>query len=387
MAEVNKARVKDVHYYKDQIAKSEDRKANAEGQLSVTHSRATTVKRDLLADITRETETLEHLKRELKEAEKAIAAANTSSSSSTSFSTSFSTSSSSASSSSSSVTASSSASSSDAMEEEVEDNRAADDEAADDEEVLADGTRRKQPLATQVFVDMQGTTAHVTGVHSAGRSPSPLPGGTMGAHTTAWAVHIDAIRAAIVNKPLPEVLAVLPHLRADAVAMCTRLERSFCPTATHREGLKIADDLMKHYLDSIGKVSDEAKPLFLQGFLNQLLTYVNYIPGATMEAADTGGKGEGTSRRTLLDFERTGDSRGTDVVTIQEAILKLLDLKVVEDEAARLALVANHLAVISRAYPNSYRYARLTDVRKALAAWHSIDEKAENKKKRKREEE
>ncbi|MFI1510578.1 DUF4157 domain-containing protein [Streptomyces sp. NPDC020597] len=372
MAAVNKARMADVPYYEDQIAKSKSRKARAESELGVLSARNKNGRRTQEAVITEESETLERLENELRAAKKAIAAASISSSSSSN----------------SPSAASSSASSSDAMEEEAEDDEAADEEAADDEEVLADGTRRKQPLASQIVVNMQGTTAYVTGMHSAGRSPSPLPGGTMGAHTTAWAVHLDAIRTAIVNKPLSDVLAALPNLRADALAMYTRLHRSFRHTAEHTAGLKNADELMRHYLASIREVSDEAKPLFVQGFLNQLLTFVNYIPGATLEAADTGGKGEGTSRRTLLAFERTGTPADRYVVTnLREAILKLLDLKDVKDEAAQLALVDNHLATISRAYPRSYSTAGLTDAEDALTAWHVMAEKAEDKKRRKKEQE
>jgi hypothetical protein len=161
-----------------------------------------------------------------------------------------------------------------------------------------DDDERRQVLGVQIVIKAQ----KIDSIEFAGRSPSPFPG-TMGAHSTSWVVHLDALRTALVGKDLTEALSVV---RTKLFPEAQELEQSrrkwFDIRGEHEVALTAAKDTVEATLRHA-----TLPGLEFQALLRQLLTYENYIPGSTLESADTGGKTEGTHRGVLLRCERGED--------------------------------------------------------------------------------
>lgn len=203
----------------------------------------------------------------------------------------------------------------------------------------------KARQTVQIVLDDEGNVAEVL---AAGRPPSPFPGGTMGAHTTAWTVHLDRVRSLLVGKSVAAALtAVAGPLRAERLASAAAMSATFG---------------FKHELPALTAVSPGPPSLTrLQDEVVSHLEQVNLIPGATLPSADTGGKSEGRHRRVLLNFK---GYRKTDVAA---AIEGLIDVAAVVDDSATAeltvgknavqVLVAQHLATIEAAYPGARRAA------------------------------
>jgi hypothetical protein len=210
-------------------------------------------------------------------------------------------------------------------------------------EVAAPAAKARQTV--QVVLDDE---ANVAEVRAAGRPPSPYPGGTMGAHTTAWTVHLDRVRSLLVGKSVAAALtAVTGALRAERLASAEAMGEVF---------------EFKHKLPALTPVSPGPPGLTrLQDEIVSHLEQVNLIPGATLPSADTGGKSEGRHRRVLLNF---GDYGKKDVAA---AIEGLIDVAAVIDKTATAelivgddavqVLVEQHLASIEAAYPGARRAA------------------------------
>jgi len=233
---------------------------------------------------------------------------------------------------------------------ESEEDKSEEDKSEEDED--EDEETKKLPLATQIVMNGEGK---ITEMLSAGRSASPFSG-TMGAHTTAWIVHLDRVRRAILGKDTDEAWTTVgTELFEEAKTMRENLKDAF-PGSSFHVGLM---DEAKRNFEEVGKkyesLDTQTKALFLQDYVNHLLTYINYIPGATLESADTGGKGEGRKRRTLLDYETGEADPGEEKVS--QAISGLLDTKVVGSAEKKRALVKNHREIIEKTYPRSHELA------------------------------
>ncbi|ALO13351.1 hypothetical protein AQF52_7765 [Streptomyces venezuelae] len=221
-----------------------------------------------------------------------------------------------------------------------------------------DEGRERQYVTSQIEME----NGRIVEFRSEGRPPSPLSG-TMGAHTTAWIAHIDSIRTRIVGMTLDEAVRLIGEvLRTEAAEMELTLTRHFSESGN--EGVRRTDLLEAaklKYQNSLELMSAKgdaraALPLFLQETINALLEYINNIPGATLEAADTGGKSEGITRRKLREYEA-----GIDVdERLDGLIMKLLDVPKDLGPDQLEALAENHLAVIQHAYPLSYYDSGIT---------------------------
>jgi hypothetical protein len=214
---------------------------------------------------------------------------------------------------------------------------------------------RKQPLATQLKLASDGTIAEVI---SAGRSPSPFSG-TMGAHTTSWVVHLDRIRRAVTGKTVADAVVALGPVLAEADAMLAKLTDVFPIRRDHQRSLDTARSSAVDALDRGPRATPQTRPALLQQAINELLTYINYIPGATLEAADTGGKVEGMHRGTLRAAESGAPIPPRE---LREAILNLLDIKAATQPEQRAALVDNHLDLIQATYPRALARAIRSEV-------------------------
>lgn len=223
-------------------------------------------------------------------------------------------------------------------------------EAAKAEENAAREESRKKSLASQIELDDGGI---IIGFESAGRSPSPFPG-TMGAHTTAWIVHLDVIRRAILGKTVEVAIDNLRKLAKKAKE--TSRDMTKAGFEVYEQRLTESFGQLIYGLGSAQNALPEVQPILLQQAINSLLTYVNYIPGATIEAAETGGKGEGTIRNRLRRHKRGEPLTGKE---LRGDLLGLLDLREVTNHGQRLALLKNHLELVSDAYPECWEDSRL----------------------------
>ncbi|MCD1259022.1 hypothetical protein B5M42_009245 [Paenibacillus athensensis] len=146
----------------------------------------------------------------------------------------------------------------------------------------------------------------------AGRTPSPFTG-TMGAHSTAWVAHIDAVRRQMIGYHLDEVCSYMTDFSIKQLnSPLLRLTQYI--HSDHREKLKLAGESLQLAVLQIAPFKDEsnitsAQPVVagLQKLLGSLLTFVNYLPMATVAGGDPGGNGEGPAR-TLLNLHETAGS-------------------------------------------------------------------------------
>ncbi|MGW0531882.1 eCIS core domain-containing protein [Streptomyces sp. NPDC003032] len=243
----------------------------------------------------------------------------------------------------------------------------------------------RQPLTSQIEVE----GGRISALHSGGRSPSPFSN-TMGAHTTAWIAHMDSIRRGLIGRTLDEAAYfIVTYAFKEAQGMESTVGQAFRPADDeqgryHLERLATAKADFQALAAVLGVVSraasqgDDAtsmkrQPLLLQKAINALLTYINYIPGATLESADTAGKGEGTARKNLRKHEDGSVplQRGH----LQAYLMKLLDVPGEATEGQLVALVENHLRIVGTAYPRSVGDAHLTRARALVIARRAAQEK------------
>jgi hypothetical protein len=141
-----------------------------------------------------------------------------------------------------------------------------------------------------------------------GRSPSPFSG-TMGAHSTAWAAHIDEVRRALVNRSLPDAAAGLIELVEYRHKHDKLYAKRGTLAASHRNLLEAARAQLDKAMEDLDALreADPQDPVALQaglrGLIDRYLTYVNYLPGATVMGGDTRTHGEGVARGKLTQAE------------------------------------------------------------------------------------
>ena len=228
---------------------------------------------------------------------------------------------------------------------------------------IEEENERQGALAIQVVTDAAGI---VTYLHSAGRPPSPFAS-TMGAHTTAWTVHVDRVRQLVVGRSIDQArTAVRDVLSQERTKTIDRLSPAFRFPKTHKDPPRTAasagfDDLAS-----------------LQNEIVRHLEEVNLIPGATLPAADIDGKYEAGHRRVLLEHLGLQQFAGhPNPHTRQEvlgAVEGLLDVGAAEQAGAKSALdevridpsqrpvdrlVLVHLRAIEATYPGALAAAGL----------------------------
>lgn len=257
-------------------------------------------------------------------------------------------------------------------EDEEEQKSAGQADAAPVEVDEEEETERKQSLAIQIILDAAGRIAEL---RSAGRSRSPHPG-TMGAHTTAWAVYIDVIRRRVEGRTITAAVREIAILAQEAQSMSENLKRAgYEGDSAQKASLagSKADLVADLGLLRAAVPMSARQPLLLQRCVNDLLTMVNFIPGVSLDSADTGGKGEGTIRQRLLRYERgdnpygAGDRRRL----LMNDLLGMLDIRAESGKAKREALVENHVHLIARAYPKATKDSGL----RLVSAAEILDER------------
>ncbi|MDD4652476.1 MAG: DUF4157 domain-containing protein [Methanothrix sp.] len=186
-------------------------------------------------------------------------------------------------------------------------------EAQDREEESVEQEQQKQPIAIQILLkkSTEGTASLVIGnIEIAGRPPSPISG-SMGAHTTAWVLHTDRIKKALVGERLESALNIINKILVpEAFALQEELASANPPVAIGQlEKMIYAKEAVikwsKKEINEYNSASDLA--FSLQQYLDELLIYINYIPGVTREAVNTAGRGEGKHRRVLIEYENLAE--------------------------------------------------------------------------------
>lgn len=189
---------------------------------------------------------------------------------------------------------------------------------------------RSGNIAVQVLLDDSG---NVSDIRITGRPGSQFPG-TQGAHTTAWSVHLDEVRAALRKLSVSQALKLLrsefPRRRAE---MAERLKGFAEPapgstTGPENRGGQGPTAAPKQESTPSQARIDPDGPLALIGLQREIaqhLATVNLIPGTGMDAAGTGGKSEAKHRRVLLGW--LDNHTGVSAKDLRSAILGLLDVK------------------------------------------------------------
>lgn len=237
-------------------------------------------------------------------------------------------------------------------EEEVEAEEAEEEEDA------------KQPIATELELDGFG---RIRGFLSGGRTPSPFQG-SMGAHSTAWVVHLDEIRNSLKGKTPSEAFVVMDGLAQKAFRRKKNLFDDFTlvededekpnPTTIfnrHTDLLKSAKALLQAYRTDGPPAKAVLQIPKLQSYINALLTYINFIPGSTFNSVNVNGRAEGKNRAVLMAYENSQDDAKVNAQQIFRSIGALLDLPEDLPGALKGKLYDLHLHSIQVAYPKSFK--------------------------------
>jgi hypothetical protein len=266
------------------------------------------------------------------------------------------------------------------------------EEAQDREEENLEKESKKSPLATQIklstYNELGGnTTTVIESLKIAGRPFSPISG-SMGAHTSAWILHTDRIAKALLRKNLGQALEVMNTILVpEAFKLEEDLKIANPPKAIGQEVQKkfLKNQLINRQSAEI-KASPTALAFILQQYVNELLSYINFIPGVTRAAVDTTGHGEGKYRKILIQYEseavnqqnkintvfrkanpsspkKTGRTdekpkrprkyraSRTVALNLQLAVKRLLDVKELSEKDI---YKASHQELIRKTYPNTW---------------------------------
>lgn len=173
--------------------------------------------------------------------------------------------------------------------------------------VVAPQTQRVGPLARHYYFIADAVIA--------GRTPSPFTG-TMGAHSTAWVAHIDAVRRCLIGHDIRDGLNALLDLASGEIEhselseLVPHVDSSVATKAVAaQKQLQTAIDISDQTLKDMWHLLDGAQPLGeallgqalqeIRQLIDRYLTLVNYMPGSTVPGGDPAGHGEGTARGKL----------------------------------------------------------------------------------------
>ena len=155
-----------------------------------------------------------------------------------------------------------------------------------------------------------------------GRTESPFSA-TMGAHSTAWVAHLDALRNTLTNQKIEDAVNKL-STKAEKALNDESLKFSGLLTSGHQHKLIQAYKKMEVLMAS----GDRDDPTdYLRNMIESYLNLVNLLPMSTNDVGNTDGKGEGTSRAAVLAIETGANSTVNDVDAIN-ALLGLYDASV-----------------------------------------------------------
>lgn len=248
-----------------------------------------------------------------------------------------------------------------------------------EEKKKLDEEEKRQPIATEIELNEDGTIKNFV---SGGRTLSPF-GTSMGAHSTAWVVHVDEIRTQLIGKSIAEAYATMGNLSTKAKERKEKMITLFkvddlggsgTVTNNHIALLNQAQSTLDKFPHTPpDKVLTQLPTL--QSFINALLGFINLIPGSTFNSVNTDGHGESGNRYILTAvnqgsisdklLKKAGKTINEDIllswdveniiIAIRNALYisqaKLLDLKQVGGGEITTNLQTYHKESITHAYP------------------------------------
>ena len=181
---------------------------------------------------------------------------------------------------------------------------------------------------------------YVIDVVIGGRSPSPFSN-TMGAHSTAWVAHIDAVRRTVIRRDIRDALEALIALAnedLESSELLTLVDN--LQDQGHKQKLLLAKQGLQQQIDRNDVLLTELSDTFqkpealspqqkqqgitaIKTLIDTYLTYVNYLPGATVRGGDPSGHGEGSARGNLNLFEYVYASQQAGVADLPEKVAAL----------------------------------------------------------------
>ena len=145
-------------------------------------------------------------------------------------------------------------------------------------------------------------------VQMIGRTKSPFSG-TMGAHTTAWVAHLDAVRNILIGKKVLEAITSLQY-KAQEAMQDEALQLSNVINEKHQIFLVGSYNVLKELNTQVAGQKDkmlDEQVNYLEEYVRNYLDFVNLLPLSTIEHGGIpGGKTEGRHRSFLLNYEQLG---------------------------------------------------------------------------------
>ena len=164
--------------------------------------------------------------------------------------------------------------------------------------------------ATQLNFDKDGK---ISSVEFGERPASPLPNG-MGAHSTAWIVHQSVVKKVLIGKTAKQAMAVMKGRFATAYSRWEKRDKAEMPqielpdqaAAECEKYLYEFEHSVERYKDSkeIDTTKGPQRESILPGaalsqYISSYLQFINFMPGAVYDVANTDGRGEGRVYRNL----------------------------------------------------------------------------------------
>lgn len=164
------------------------------------------------------------------------------------------------------------------------------------------------PIQRQVLANItvgDNLNAPITDVIIGGRTPSPFAS-TMGAHSTAWVAHVDQVRRVLIGRDLVSAATSLCGL-ATAEINSELLTLQDLVDSNQKAAITTAQATMSTHIQALTqKLQGGDASAILAGIrrlIDSYLTFVNYLPSATVMGGDPSGHGEGSARSRLNTFE------------------------------------------------------------------------------------
>lgn len=224
-----------------------------------------------------------------------------------------------------------------------------------------------------VLVDGNGKVGDIV---TTGRTPSPFPG-TMGAHSTAWVAHIDAIRRTLGGLSVDKAIEALINkmgegLKDPSLALLDTID------SKHKELLKQAGEQLTVYITGsadVLKKQPHEQVFYLEDGIAKYLTYINFLPLSTIYEGKTDGRAEGMHRGFLINHEENPPKIVSvklkkllaehllglyDWENVEKAGSSLKDKETVTASAKYAVADKRFLDTIKEAYPQSYKDSEMS---------------------------
>ncbi|SJZ84280.1 hypothetical protein [Sediminibacterium ginsengisoli] len=172
----------------------------------------------------------------------------------------------------------------------------------------------------------------ITDLVIGGRSDSPFTG-TMGAHSTAWVVHTDAVRRQVNNRrPIDAARQLCVIINADLGSNLRSISGQL--KADHKDKL---DNSITDLTATVAACPADATGgnrsvvHWLRKAIREYLTYVNYLPLSTVFDGKKEGQGEGSARGNIAKMEYLFSREAERWAHLEDEIAELKNTDILAD--------------------------------------------------------